>query len=83
LNQGSPIAMASEVVSLDAVRQHLQQMGFHAVPDEVIHDLRSELLARISGLTLGKQPRVRMLKLQQLLSTTSCLHYSLQQLIFD
>lgn len=36
-------------VSLEQVRQHLQQMGFHEVPDDVVRELHSELLSRVSS----------------------------------
>jgi hypothetical protein len=36
-------------VSMEQVRQHLQQMGFHEVPDDVVRELHSELLSRVSS----------------------------------
>ena len=36
-------------VSVEQVRQHLQQMGFREVPDDLVHELRSELLSRMSS----------------------------------
>ena len=43
-------------VSVEAVRQHLLQMGFHEVPDDVVHELRSELLARMSSASAAPTP---------------------------
>ena len=40
-----------EEVSLEQVRQHLHQMGFQAVPDELVRELRGELIARICAGT--------------------------------
>jgi hypothetical protein len=40
--------MASSV-SMEQVRQHLQQMGFNEVPDDVVRELHSELLSRVSS----------------------------------
>jgi hypothetical protein len=37
------------LISLEQVRQHLQQMGFHEVPDDVVRELHSELLSRVSS----------------------------------
>lgn len=36
-------------VSVQQVRAHLEQMGFADVPDDVLHELRGELLARMSS----------------------------------
>jgi hypothetical protein len=40
---------AADEVSVEQVRQHLQQMGFAAVPDALVLELRGELLARMSS----------------------------------
>lgn len=42
-------AGTKEDVSIEQVRQHLHQMGFQAVPDELVHELRGELLVRMSN----------------------------------
>jgi hypothetical protein len=51
LAEGQKKARRMEV-SMEQVRAHLQQMGFSAVPDEVVRELHSELLNRISHSTV-------------------------------
>eukprot|EP00277_Geminigera_cryophila_P018128 CAMPEP_0179458396 /NCGR_PEP_ID=MMETSP0799-20121207/41952_1 /TAXON_ID=46947 /ORGANISM="Geminigera cryophila, Strain CCMP2564" /LENGTH=148 /DNA_ID=CAMNT_0021259617 /DNA_START=32 /DNA_END=475 /DNA_ORIENTATION=- len=52
-------------VTAQQVRAHLKEMGFDAVPDDVLQELRGELLARMNTASATPTPELPQGKLQR------------------